>query len=79
MSRRKMLMGSLATAATAYVATSFVALAGDKGMKYGKGSTGLIGFSPVTLESTSHESFGQAIGVSGQAAGASFDPSTTSA
>ncbi|NGP51999.1 PhoX family phosphatase [Thioalkalivibrio sp. XN8] len=51
LSRRKMLMGSLATAATAYVATSSVALAGNKGWKYGKGgkSKELIGFKPVTI------------------------------
>ncbi|NHA14182.1 PhoX family phosphatase [Thioalkalivibrio sp. XN279] len=53
MSRRKMMMGSLATAATAYVASSSVALAakgGLKGPNAGKGGSELIGFKPVTLE-----------------------------
>jgi secreted PhoX family phosphatase len=52
MSRRKMMMGSLATAATAYVASSSVALAakgGLQGPNAGKGGSELIGFRPVTL------------------------------
>ena len=52
LSRRKMLAGSLATAATAYFASSSVALAakgGLKGANPGKAYQPLIGFKPVSL------------------------------